>query len=100
MKMIITKEDVRKLTGHFIIELNDTDEAEFELTDKNWDFYKDKRISFICGLTFNGFYYKYGSFDTPEEFVEYFNPHNNRFRRLLTSKELDFVCKKLKEENY
>jgi len=31
---------------------------------------------------------------------ESINPRNGRFRRLLTSKELDFMCEKLKQENY
>ena len=98
--MIIAKADIGKLNGHFIIELNDSDEEEFELNEKNWSFYKEKRISFVVGLSLNGFYYSHGNYKTDEEFVEKFNPCGGRFRRLLTSKEIDFLCKKLKEENY
>jgi hypothetical protein len=100
MKMTITKEDVRKLNGHLIIEINDSDEDLFELKEENWQFYKEKRISFICGLEWVGFYYKHSICSDLQDFVDTFNPSNGRFRRLLTSKEIDFMCKKLKEENY
>lgn len=101
MRMIITQKDISSLTGKFIIEINDEEEDTFELNDKNWNFYKEKRISFISGLQWCGFYYTHNSYKlTAEEFVEDFNPKNGRFRRLLTSKEMDFMFEKLKEEIY
>jgi hypothetical protein len=100
MRMVITEKDVHKLNGHFIIEINDSDEELFELKEENWKFYKEKKISFVCGLSLNGFHYSHGNHGTVQEFVEKFNPRKERFRRLLTSKEIDFICKKLKEENY
>lgn len=100
MRMIITNKDVQYLTGKFIIEINDEDEDTFELTDKNWEFYKEKRISFISGIKWLGFYYEHNNIESVEDFVENFNPRNGRFRRLLSSKELEFVLNKMKQEIY
>lgn len=108
MQLKITKEDVNSLTGKFIIQIN-SDTPNVTLTNENWQFYKEKRISFVCGLSLIGFYYKHISFDTTDEFVMYFNDNitsksysskGERFHRLLSSKEIDFLCKKLKEDNY
>ena len=100
MRLIITEKDVSDLLGKFIIEINDESEDSFVLNDSNWDFYKEKRISLVNGLTLQGFYYTHNTFENKDEFVLRFNPRNGRFRRLLTSKELDFMCEKLKQENY
>jgi len=109
MKMVITENDVYKLTGKFIIQL-DTDKPDQTLTDENWSFFKDKRITFISGLKWCGFYYEHQNFESKEDFVEYFNNYvylnsdkketGKIFHRLLSSKELDFVLSKMKEENY
>lgn len=105
--MIITENDVTALTGKFIIQL-DEENKDFNLTkvtNDQWEFYKEKRISFVCGLTLCGFYYIHKKFDTNEEFVEYFNNYykgvlKTRYHRLLTSRELDFLNEKMKQRNY
>lgn len=104
--MIITENDVNSLTGKFVIQLNIEDQ-DFDLTkitNDRWGFYKEKRISFISGLTWCGFYSIHIKFDTAAEFVEYFNNYykgaKTRYHRLLTSKELDFLNEKLKQSNY
>lgn len=113
MKMQISIKEVNDLTGKFIIQL-DSNSPDVTLYDGNWGFYKEKRISFVCGLQFVGFYYMHMGFETPEDLVLYFNDYlttkvkpedieegkGKRFHRLLTSKEIDFVCEKLKSENY
>jgi hypothetical protein len=110
MKLTITTKDVNFLTGKFIIQVN-SNEPDYTITEKNWEFVKEKRLSFVCGLNIMGFYYVHQTFKTEEEFVEYFNNYvftgvcadkynGERFHRLLTSKEIDFVCKKMKESNY
>jgi hypothetical protein len=98
--MIITENDISKLNGKFIIEINDDEEDKFVLNDENWDFYKEKRISFICGLSWNGFFYKHNSEKDSARFVSDFNPKNGRFRRLMTGRELKFMMNKLIQENY
>lgn len=111
--MKISKEDVRHLSGKFIIQIS-SDGEDVVLCDSNWPFYREKRISFICGLQWAGFYYNHMSFETEEEFVMYFNDYltvktkpedvekrrGERFHRLLTSKEIEFVCNKMKESNF
>lgn len=106
--MRITTEDVKNLTGKFIIQLNHPTEKSpnphTTITKENWNFLKEKRISFICGREWLGFYYSHNKFETDEKFVDYFNNYYNnskeRYHRLLTSEELDFLLKKMKEENY
>jgi len=106
--MIITPEEVQNLTGKFIIQLDCNEEGRMvhnTINEKNWDFMKEKRISFVCGLVWQGFYYEHKKFETKEQFSEYFNNYleskpNSRYHRLLTSDELDFVLNKMKQENY
>lgn len=108
MKMQISPEEVSDLTGKFIIQLNCNESGvpiHKTLSNENWDFMKEKRISFVCGLVWQGFYYEHKNFKTKEEFSEYFNNYleskpNSRYHRLLTSSELDFLVTKMKEENY
>lgn len=113
MKMRITNKDVRKLSGKFIIQI-DSEKEDVVLNDTNWGFYQEKRISLVCGLKLVGFFYERKSFETEDEFVMFFNDFvchstkpdmveaqkGKRFHRLLTSKEIDFVCQKIKSENY
>ena len=101
MKMIITKDDVKTLSGKFIVEIMDGQEnlSIFGNDDNNY-FAKEKRLMFVSGLTVSGFYYNHGTFDTVDEFVGWFNPRNGRFRRLLTSSELDKLNEILKRDNY
>lgn len=106
--MIITPEEVTSLSGKFIVEI-DSHKPDTLINNENWGFMKEKRISFVCGLQLVGFYYMHLKFNSSEEFANWFNDNvitnytkgkNERFHRLLTSSEIDFVCKKLKEENY
>lgn len=109
MKMQITKEDVSGLTGKFIIQLDEVTEENptphITITEENWRFMKEKRISFVCELKLVGYYYIHKEFKTVNDFVDYFNNYlkncpNERYHRLLTSKEIDFISNKLKSENY
>lgn len=113
MKLIITKNDLSKIIGRFIIQLNTGEKETQYLTDQNCnlDFYLSKRVYFItwginkdciikCDLFGNSFEI------STEKFLEVFNDYKfqdefgKRYHRLLTSKELDIVFKFLKERNY
>jgi hypothetical protein len=106
--MQISPEEVNNLTGKFIIQLDTPREGRSfhkTINEENWGFIKEKRLSFVCGLTWQGFYYEHKKFKTAEEFSEYFNNYleeykGERYHRLLTSKELDFILNKMKQENY
>lgn len=108
MKMIISPEEVSNLTGKFIIQLDSGEDGKVvhkTVNEGNWGFIKEKRISFVVGLTWQGFYYEHKKFNTKEDFADYFNNYlkgyeGQRYHRLLTSKELDFVLNKMKQENY
>lgn len=104
MKIILqTKNDVNKLSGKWIIQIN-SDEPDLEITEKNWGFLSEKRISFVVGLQLVGLWYLHSNFDTWEELAFRINHYvkgeseNTRFHRLLTNKELDFLNKKFKEK--
>jgi len=102
MKMILLSEkDVRELNGKWIIQVN-SEQPDYTITEENWSFVSEKRLSLVTGLRMTGFYYDHGSFETWEEFAFKFNHYlkgheDTRFHRLLTSKELDFIFKKFKE---
>ena len=73
--------------------------------EENWNFISEKRLSLVTGLRMVGLWYDHGDFKTWEEFAFRFNHYlvgheNKRFHRLLTNKEIDFICKKFKENNY
>ena len=104
MKIVLLSEkDVRDLNGKWILQVN-TNAPDYTITEENWDFVKEKRLSLVTGLRMTGIYYDHGDFETWEEFVFKFNHYANtdakdtRFHRLLTNKEIDFICKKFKEE--
>jgi len=120
MKQIITKEDLPNIIGKFIVQLNDyqTSPDMTESFIKNSGFWLEKRISFIGTLygasgspyvstkkgaliIINGMYYTHGV-HSEEEFVEYFNNYlkgheGERYHRLLTAKELDWLTGELKK---
>lgn len=108
MQMIISPDEVSNLTGKFIIQLDSGENGKVlhrTVNEGNWSFMKEKRISFVVGLSWQGFYYEHRSFKTKEEFAEYFNNYMEskpgvRYHRLLTSNELDFVLSKMKQEIY
>jgi len=102
--MKITTGDVATLSGKFIVQIN-SNTPDATITEGNWGFWQEKRISFISGLVFQGFFYENKKFTCLESFVDYFNNYlvsrpKERFHRLLTSKELDFLVQKMKENNY
>lgn len=121
MRQLITREDIEKIIGRWIVQL-DSKNGDIDLTHSDNDgFWLEKRISFIGNLygsdghphvefknkasliIANGICYSHGVF-TPEEFVEYFNNGHNgkseRYHRLLTNKELDWLNEHLKKQNY
>ena len=118
MRLVINKNDIKRLIGRWVIQLTNEDEDFTLLESKNDGFWLEKRISFVGGLSsidqhsdifinrehrviMNGIYYCHGIF-TEDEFVEHFNDYVNgeRFHRLLTSKELDWLNEKMKSNNY
>lgn len=113
MKLIITHNDLNKIVGKFIIQLNTGDNEVQYLTDYkcNLEFYLIKRIYFIAWGITKDHIIKCDLFGncyemSTERFLEIFNEYKHsdesgkRYHRLLTSKELDIVFKFLKERNY
>ena len=100
--MILQSEkDVQSLNGKWILEVN-SEQPDYTITEENWSFVSEKRLSLVTGLRMTGLWYDHGNFKTWEEFAFRFNYYlkeheNKRFYRLLTSKELDFIFKKFKE---
>ena len=110
--MIINKLDIKNLEGRFIIMLDPKDEGFDIRESENPEFWLEKRIKFISSvynpsknedvkIILAGFYGTTQQFNE-DEFVEHFNkPYNGeRFHRLLTNKELDWLVKIMKERNY
>lgn len=125
MRTTININDIEKITGKWVVQLNDRQE-DFDLTTTNNDgFWLEKRISYASILygcdgypqikelphdqlvVLSGIYYAHGIY-SKEEFVDWFNncmPLYNkegkgRFMRLLTPNELDWLNEKLKENLY
>lgn len=103
MKIILQSEkDVRDLHGKWVVQIN-SNTPDVSITETNWDFYSEKRISFIQGFNFIGLWYNHGEYKTWEEFAFRFNHYvegdakDTRFHRLLTNREIDLLCKKFKE---
>jgi hypothetical protein len=103
MKIIVQSEkDVLALHGKWVVQIN-TETPDVRITEQNWDFYAEKRISFIRGLKFIGLWYDHGNYKTWEDFAFKFNHYvegdakGTRFHRLLTNREIDLLCKKFKE---
>lgn len=119
MKQVINKEDIVNIVGKWVVQLTNEQE-NFKLTDSQNDgFWLEKRISFVGRLygvdgypnvkfenkeeliIMNGLYYTH-CVKTPDEFVKFFNEYTNgeRFHRLLTTKELDWLNERLKRNLY
>lgn len=112
MKFVIqTENDVKKLQGKFVIQLDD-DTPDKTLMDMNWQFAKEKRLKLVAGHKFidlYGYVTEFGDFETFKNiFNSYLFPNmikegkttGERFHRLLTARELDYLFYKIKEENY
>lgn len=93
--MIICEDDLKKIVGKFIIEVNDDDQDPF--TKQSKGFLLEKRISQVCaydaknlsGYLLTGFYYNHSKILSNEEFINKINTcTEGRHYRLLTVKEL------------
>ena len=106
--MIIQSEkDLQILQGKFILQVNNK-----TLMDYNWAFAKEKRLMLVVGLSLVDLFGYSRTFDSYEKFKNWFNNYlfehmieqgetdGGRFHRLLTSKELEYLFNKIKEENY
>jgi hypothetical protein len=112
MKLVLNSEqDIAFLNGKFILQINN-DAPSTTLMDMDWGFAKEKRLRLCVGMGLIDLYGYHLKFDSFEKYQMYFNDYlfehmivknmitGGRFHRLLTSKELDYLCKKLKEEQY
>jgi len=112
MKFLIqTEKDLQQLQGKFVIEIN-SNEPDKTLMQFDWGFVKEKRLNLIAGYKFISLYGDIRDSKDFEHFKMRFNSYlfdhmvdkgetdGGRFYRLLTSKEIDYLCTKLKEENY
>jgi hypothetical protein len=112
MKLLINSEkDINFLNGKFVLQIND-DEPSKTLMDMDWGFAKEKRLYLCFANAMVNLYGDYRKMDTFEEYQRYFNDYlfqhlidrgftnGGRFHRLLTSKELEYLFTKLKQENY
>lgn len=110
--LIQTNKDLEDIQGKFVIQLND-DQPNKSLMDFKWSFAKEKRLKIVCGYGFINLYGFIKNYKTFEKFKRVFNNYlfdditrlsetdgGGRFHRLLTYKEIDYLCEKLKEENY
>lgn len=111
---IQTEKDLQHLQGKFVLEIN-SDEPDKTLIEFGWGFVKEKRLYLIAGYKFITLYGDIRDSKDFEHFKMRFNSYifdhstvgaaegildGKRFYRLLTSKELDYLCTKMKEENY
>lgn len=112
MKMIVqTEKDLQLLQGKFVLQIN-SDEPDKKLMDFSWGFVKEKRLKLVCQYGFVDLYGNIEDYKTFDKFQNMFNNYlfdhmikegktgGDRFHRLLTGKELDYLLQKLKEENY
>lgn len=112
MRMLIeTEKDLQFLQGKFVLQVN-SDSPDKTLMDFDWRFAKEKRLKLVCGKGFADLYGNVKEYDSFDIFKNVFNKYlfehmikegesdGGRFHRLLTSRELDFLLQKIKEENY
>lgn len=107
MKQIITEDDIRRLEGRFIIQVNVDKPIYLNEIQKDYlPFFLEKRVNFIAIGRSN----KVISCDlyggtlerTRKQFVEHFNnvSEGKRFHRLLTQREMDVVNEFIKSRQY
>lgn len=112
MKFLIqTEDDLRLLQGKFIVQVSN-DKPNITLDEYKWGFLKEKRLFLVAGYSLVDLYGGIRNYENFEKFQNYFNHYlfdhmikagetdGGRHHRLLTSKELDYLCTKMKEENY
>lgn len=112
MQMIIhTEKDLQRLQGKFVLQVS-SGEPDTTLMEYKWEFVKEKRLRLVSGLGFVDLYGERTTYDSFEKFKNIFNHYlfdhmiekgetdGGRFHRLLSSKELDYLFQKMKEENY
>lgn len=112
MQLIIrTEEDLKALQGKFVLQIS-KESPDKTLMDFDWYFVKEKRLRLVSKTGFIDLYGKRTDYETFEKFKNVFNHYlfdhmikegktdGGRFHRLLTSRELDFLLQKIKEENY
>lgn len=111
--VIETEGDYNDLIGKIVIEI-DSKNPDHHIDDFSWAFVYEKRLNLILSgyacVGLSGLWYR--KFENFEEFKDWFNlylfTHNKekgqtdggRFHRLLKSEEIDYLCKKLKEQIY
>jgi hypothetical protein len=99
--VLLSQKDVQSLNGKWVLQV-DTNNPDYKITESNWNFISEKRLSLVVGLRMQGLYYLHGEFETWEEFAFKFNHYiegeskDKRFYRLLTNEEIDFICEKFK----
>jgi hypothetical protein len=115
MKQTITIDNINRLLGRFIIQVN-SDGPVFlnEVKKEALPFYFEKRVKMVAESPYNrdeetkilivGLYGDSREY-TKEKFIEYFNEYigdskGERFHRLLTQKEVDVVNEFIKSRQY
>jgi len=87
-RLYITKEDIPKLVGRFLIEIDNSDHRETIMGQAIKSFFMEKRISFVTALPvragsgshlcemeymLSGFYYPHSPILSEDDFVEWIN---------------------------
>lgn len=108
---IETPRDEQNIRGKFVLQVN-SHQPDKTLMDMDWGFAKEKRVKFMTQLGYADLYGNITTFEDFESYKDWFNKYllhrmkaegkedGGRFNRLLTSKELEYLFAKLKEENY
>jgi hypothetical protein len=115
---IQTEDDLRLLQGKFIVQVSN-DKPNITLDEYKWGFLKEKRLFLkekrlflVAGYSLVDLHGGISNYENFEKFQNYFNHYlfdhmikagetdGGRHHRLLTSKEHDYLCTKMKEENY
>lgn len=109
--VIDTEKDLEFLQGKFVLQV-DSNQPNNMIWSGSWSFVKEKRLKIVVGTCFADLYGYISEKRTFEDFKDIFNNYlfpfmkekgevgGKRFHRLLTSKEIEWLCEKLKEENY
>ena len=103
--MRINEKTLSELFGKFIIQVNKSKEPTIADLNTDPSFWLEKRISFIAALDGGvreiGLYYSTKLF-TRENYIKHFNmgTEGERYHRLLTSAELDWLFEEFKKQNY